>query len=156
MRLCQRSPAEGIHCTSALLLGLLVTIMILVGGCSATARTGANSTTAPPKIVTAWFSDLQWNPSTGRYDTKLNLSYLPTEPPLHLEWFVTWKIGPDSGVSSSWGTQDISRFAKLAEKGQHFVKPWWFRFSGAEYTFTLRLRNPAGVAEIDLPTVKVP
>jgi len=135
---------------------LVVFAVLLLGAC-ATATNGrgqASPTTAavdPPKIVKAWFGPLEWDPGANRYKATLNVIYPPTEGPLYLEWLTAWRLWDNSsGVSRSWGSEDISHLAKLAMNGQHFIKPWTWTYKG-EYTLTLRLRNSAGTATVDVP-----
>lgn len=140
---------------------VVLTLLVLAAGCS-TARPDVNGAASipggsvPPKIVQAWFGPIAWDAAANRYTTTLHVVYPPTEGPLYLEWITAWTLwDSSSGVSRSWGKEDISHLTKLATSGQHFVKPFTYTYRG-EYTLTVRLRNPAGTDEIKLPTLKVP
>lgn len=134
--------------TSALLLCACTTVE--PGG-----DTGSTSTTkvAPPKITKAYFDPVVWNPVTNRYETTLHLYYPSTKGPLHLEGFYQWTIGADSGVKALQ-ERDISKFARLADQGRHYVLPFWFMYR-SEYVYTITLRYPGGRASVELPVLKV-
>lgn len=134
---------------------LVVLAALLLGACAtATNGTGQASPTtsavAAPKIVKAWFGPIAWDPAANRYKATLHVEYPPTEGPLYFEWITAWTLWDNSsGVSRSWGQRDISHLAKI-QTGKHLTWPWTWTYKG-EYTLTVRLRNSAGTATVDVP-----